>query len=175
MTRSRQQPDTPDLADLTVNCTVLAALLNVSVRRVHQLAAAGTIPAPVAHRYGVVASVQSYITYLQTIVAQQGSGSSNADLKAARVALLQTQKKNADLRFKTASGKMLPVEDAEVLMQEAAAIFAGQKRSMGSRLAGKLAGMADPKQILALLNRENDKILRGVSDKFASGAKPVCR
>ena len=171
MTRLRKNPDTPDLADLTVNCTMLAALLNISVRRVHQLAAAGTIPAPVAHRYGVVACVQAYVAFLQAIVQQQGSGSSSADLKAARVQLLQVQKKNADLRFQQASGKMLPVDDVEALMLEVAAAFAGQKRSMGSRLAGRLAGMSDPKRILALLNAENDKILRGVSEKFAIGAK----
>lgn len=61
----------------------------------------------------------------------------------------------------------LSLTDVEALLSEAAAIFMGQKRSMGSRLAGQLASMSDPKAILALLNSENDAILRDTADKFS--------
>jgi len=37
---------------------------------------------------------------------------------------------------------------------------------MGSRLAGQLASMSEPKAILKLLNAENDRILTAVSEKF---------
>jgi len=37
---------------------------------------------------------------------------------------------------------------------------------MGSRLAGELAGLSDPKSILKLLNSENDKILSELSKKL---------
>jgi hypothetical protein len=39
---------------------------------------------------------------------------------------------------------------------------------MGSRLAGTLTGMSDPKAILKLLNSENDKILLELSKKLNS-------
>ena len=37
---------------------------------------------------------------------------------------------------------------------------------MGSRRAGQLASMSDPKAILRLFNAENDRILTAVSEKF---------
>jgi hypothetical protein len=80
--------------------------------------------------------------------------------------LLKAQKRASDLAYDERAGKLLSIGDAEALMLEAAASFAGQKRSMGSRLAGQLAGMSDPKQILALLNKENDAILRTVAEVF---------
>lgn len=39
---------------------------------------------------------------------------------------------------------------------------------MGSRLAGQLAGMNNPKEILKLLNAENDAILSELSKKLSS-------
>jgi len=63
---------------------------------------------------------------------------------------------------------MLNIDDVEAIIIEGAAVFAGQKRSMGSRLDGKLANIHDSKTILKLLNAENDGILEGVADKFQS-------
>ena len=65
-------------------------------------------------------------------------------------------------------GEYLLLDDVEALLIEGAATFAGQKRSMGSRLAGKLASMTNPKAILKLLNAENDRILESVADKFSA-------
>lgn len=65
-------------------------------------------------------------------------------------------------------GEYLQLDDVEALMMEAAATFSGQKRSMGSRLAGQLASMSDPKTILKLLNSENDKILSALSKKLST-------
>lgn len=82
--------------------------------------------------------------------------------------MLEVQKRNAELAYQQKSAELLPIDVVESLFMEAAAIFVGQKRSMGSRLAGKLAGMSDPQPILKLLNTENDKILAGVADKFSA-------
>jgi hypothetical protein len=167
MTRARKKPDTPDLSTVTVNSTALAGVLGISQRRVHQLAADGIIPKPDAYQYNLVESVRGYTGFLRAIVERQGSGTSNEALKAARVALLKSQKRAADLAYQEKAGKLLSVDDVEQLMLEAAATFAGQKRSMGSRLAGQLAGMTDPKAIMNLLNHENDAILRNVSKQFS--------
>jgi len=39
---------------------------------------------------------------------------------------------------------------------------------MGSRLAGQLAGMSNPQEILKLLNSENDKILSALSKNLGA-------
>jgi hypothetical protein len=171
MTRTRRTPDIPALDGVTLNSTALATLLGISRRRVQQLAQDSIIPAPTGYQYDVTESVLGYITFLQKAVEMQGSGSSNEALKAARVALLKSQKRAADLAYQEKAGKLLPIDDVEALILEATAAYVGQRRSMGSRLAGELAGMSDPKTILAVLNQENDAILRTLSNTFGEYAK----
>ena len=154
----------------TCSAAELARLFDCSVVRVHKLVADGIIPKLGPGQFDKDACTTALILHMRQTIRQQGTGWSNADLKQSRVEYLAVQKKNAELKFQQASGKLLPIDDAEAMMLEIAAIFAGQKRSMGSRLAGKLAGMNDPKRILALLNRENDAILKNVSAKFSETA-----
>jgi len=105
---------------------------------------------------------QGDIAYQRRNAQQQGSGSGE-DLKRSRSELLKVQKKNAELAYRKQMGELLEFDEVETVVCEGAAIFTGQKRSIGSRLAGTLAGMSDPKAILKLLNSENDKILLELS------------
>jgi len=91
-----------------------------------------------------------------------------APLSEERRRLVAAQAEKAEIETAQRKGELLELNDVETLLIEGAAVFAGQKRSMGSRLAGKLAGMDDPKAILKLLNSENDRILQNVADKFSA-------
>jgi len=110
----------------------------------------------------------AYVMFQRKNMEQQGSGSSNAELKTARVELLQAQKKAADLALRQKTGQLLEADEVRAIANAGTAVFVGQKRSMGSRLAGTLAGMDNPKEILKLLNSENDKILSALSIKLNS-------
>jgi phage terminase Nu1 subunit (DNA packaging protein) len=165
------RPKKPDLPDVPVNSAALAWVLNVTRRRVQQLVKEELLPAPVRYKYELIGCVMAYARYQRKTIEQQGSGSSNADLKKARVALLRAQKKSADLAYKQKIGQLIEMEDLQAVVNEGTAIFVGQKRSMGSRLAGKLAGMTDPTAILKLLNSENDKILAATADKLHALSK----
>ena len=112
--------------------------------------------------------VMAYVMFQRKNMEQQGSGSSNAELKTARVELLQAQKKAADLALRQKTGQLLEADEVRAIANAGTAVFVGQKRSMGSRLAGTLAGMDNPKEILKLLNSENDKILSALSIKLNS-------
>jgi len=147
--------------------TDLAELFDVSTQRIHQMVKEGTLFKASPGKYDRDANITAYCRRLRDAVRQQGSGSSNATLKASRVELLEVQKKNAELAYLEKTGQMLKIDDVEAIIIEGAATFAGQKRSMGSRLAGKLASMTDPTAILKLLNAENDAILRNTSAKFS--------
>ena len=81
---------------------------------------------------------------------------------------MKAQKRNADFAYRKQIGELLDIEDVQTVVNEGAAIFTGQKRSMGSRLAGQLAGMRDPVAILKLLNSENDAILLELSKKLSA-------
>jgi len=144
----------------------IAKLFDLTERRVQQLAKDNVIPKGIDGKYDLIGCVRGYVVFLRKTVEQQGSGSSNATLKASRVELLEVQKKNAELAYQQKTGQLLLVADVEAVMMEAAAIFTGQKRALGSRLSSKLASMTDPKAILKLLNSENDKILANTADKF---------
>lgn len=146
--------------------STIAKLFDLTERRIQQLAHDNVIPKPIDRKYDLIGCVRGYVTFLRRSVEQQGSGSSNIELKQSRVELLGMQKKNAELAYQQKTGQLLLVADVEAVMMEAAAIFTGQKRALGSRLSSKLASMTDPKAILKLLNSENDKILANTADKF---------
>ena len=146
--------------------TTIAKLFDLTERRVQQLAKDNVIPKPVGGKYDLIGCVRGYVTFLRKSVEQQGSGSSNADLKQSRTDLLKMQQKNAELAYQQKTGAMIPIDVLQATVNEGTAIFVGQKRSMGSRLAGKLAGMTDPTKILKLLISENDKILAATSKKL---------
>ena len=155
--------------------TTIAKLFDLTERRVQQLAKDNVIPKPVGGKYDLIGCVRGYVTFLRKSVEQQGSGTSNADLKQSRTDLLKMQQKNAELAYQQKTGELIPVQDLQDVVNEGTAIFVGQKRSMGSRLAGKLAGMTDPTKILKLLNSENDKILNATADKLHSLSRGVVK
>jgi phage terminase Nu1 subunit (DNA packaging protein) len=159
---------TTQIPEVLVNAAVLAEVLNLTRRRISQLVAEQVLPAPVNHKYDALRCAQRYIAYQRKNAEQQSGDSSTADLKKSRSELLRAQKRNADLAYQQKTGELIPIEDLQIVVNEGTAVFTGLKRSMGSRLAGQLAGMSDPKQILRLLNKENDAILLELSKKLGA-------
>ena len=155
------------IPQVLTNSAVVAEVLGVSRRRVSQLVVEGVLPAPVAHRYDALRCGQRYIAYQRRNSERQG-GSNTEDLKKSRADLLKAQKRNADLAYRKQIGELLDIEDVQTVVNEGAAIFVGQKRAMGSRLAGQLAGMTNPTAIMKLLNKENDAILLELSKKLSA-------
>jgi hypothetical protein len=159
---------TTQIPEVLVNAAVVAEVLNLTRRRISQLVQEQVLPAPVNHKYDALKCAARYIKYQRKNADQQGGDSSTADLKKARSELLQAQKKHSDLAYQQKIGALVPLDDLQAVVNEGTAIFVGLKRSMGSRLAGELANMSDPKQILRLLNKENDAILLQLSKKLGS-------
>jgi hypothetical protein len=154
------------IPQVLTNCQVVAEVLGVTRRRVSQLVQEQVLPAPVNHRYDLVKCAAIYIKFQRRNSEQQGGDSSTAELKKSRAALLRVQKRTAEVAYRKQMGELLELDEVQAVVNEGAAVFAGQKRSMGSRLAGTLAGMSDPKEILRLLNSENDAILLELSKKL---------
>ena len=144
----------------------LSQLFDCSVMRISQLVKAGVLVKLARGQFDKDANTTAMIRHMRQTIRQQGSETSHANLKTKRAEYLDLQKKKAELDIAAKIGAVLPIDDVEAMFLEAAAIFSGQRRSMGSRLAGKLAGMHDPRAILALLNRENDGILKQTAAGF---------
>ena len=111
-----------------VSGTTLARLLNLSERRVYQLAEAGVIPKGGRGSYPLVPAVQGYVKYLQDKVT--GGGGSAAGLAAERARLARAQANKVERQNKEAERELLP---AVVLAQ-----VIGQT---GARVAGILDGI----------------------------------
>jgi hypothetical protein len=159
---------TTQIPEVPVSVAVVAEVLNLTRRRISQLVAEQVLPAPLNHKYDALRCAQRYIAYQRKNADQQGGDSSTADLKKSRADLLRSQKRNADLAYQQKIGQLIEIEDLQEVVNAGTAVFTGQRRSMGSRLAGQLAGMSDPTAILKLLNRENDRILLELSKKLGA-------
>ena len=166
--RTMAHGKTTQIPEVLVNAAVLAEVLTLTRRRVSQLVTEQVLPAPVAHKYDALKCAAAYIRFQRRSLEQQGGDSSTADLKKSRAELLKVQKKNAELAYRQKMGELLEFDEVEAVVCEGTAVFMGQKRSMGSRLAGQLASMTDPKSILKLLNAENDAILLELSKKLSA-------
>lgn len=157
-----------------VSAQALAKLFDLTDRRIHQLAKMEVIPKPVNKRYDLIASVRGYVKFLRKSVADQGSGSSNEPLKKSRIALLETQRKKAELDLAVRAGELVPIDSMQEVVNASAAVYSGQLRSMGSRIASKVAGLSNAREIADLLRSENEKILAAVAVEFdaLAGTEP---
>jgi hypothetical protein len=92
--------------------SAIATLLNLSPRRVQQLAQAGEIPAPRKGHYALVPTTQGYARYLQRLVAARN------DTVSAHTAEIQKQRAEKLKREnKLARDELIPRRDVAVGIQ----------------------------------------------------------
>jgi len=148
-----------------MNKAAFAALVGRSPRQVSNWIAEG-MPATGTGRKGAPLRIDppAAIQWLLNRAEHKNA----APLSEERRRLVAAQAEKAEIETAQRKGELLELDDVEAMILEGAAVFAGQKRSMGSRLAGQLAGMTNPTAILKLLNSENDKILLELSKKLSA-------
>lgn len=125
------------------------------------------LPVQAAGRKGVALEIDT-AQAIRWLLGKRGDGGGGrqTELAQERKRLVAAQADNAEFEREVKRGNYLRTDEVESIVCEGVAVFTGQKRSMGSRLAGTLAGMNDPKAILKLLNTENDAILSELSKKL---------
>lgn len=124
----------PTLPKCSVN--TIAKLLNITERRVQQLAKEGVIPKPIKGEYDLVGSVQGYVTYLQEKVK-------GADIAASRRTFEQERIRKIRMENDEREGRLLQFDDVKNALNEMMVLLRGQLESIPGRVASELAGVSD--------------------------------
>lgn len=154
-----------------VSVHVLASLLNLTPRRVQQLATADIIPKPERGKYDVKGSIQGYVKFLQEKAFSKAVR--ETDLRAESIRLKKAQADKAELEAAVASGDYLPLEEVADFINEIAVIYATQLNALGGRLANELSGIANPAEIRRRLLEESIRIRQITSDKLTGYAVSI--
>lgn len=111
---------------------VIARLLNITERRLQQLAKEGIVPKASRGRYPLAGCVRGYVTYLQDLAEQ----SRKVERDGVRSTLLQEQTKKLQIENAEAEGRLVSVEEVHTVLTEVATIYASQLDGLAGRLAG---------------------------------------
>ena len=128
---------------------IIAKLLNLSERRVQQLAHQGIIPKAIKAKYELIPSIQGYIDYLKKKVAEKDI-SQNAALEA-KVRLIKAHATRHEMATETLNKNLLPAKLVESswsnLILRCRAVLLG----IPNRLANQIVAINDPKEIAQIL------------------------
>lgn len=132
----------------------LAALLNVDVRTIRNLATAGTITRIDRNQYPLAESVRS-------IIAAAKKSSKSSALEREQTAIMAGKRKMLELRIAQEEGRLIEVSEAEGVLDEIIGTFRAGLDALPARITRDVALR---KQIRA----EADAMLLAASEKFAA-------
>lgn len=161
----------------------IAQLFGVSVRRIQQLVQEGvisTVKTSQGTRFELEQTIQKYIKYLSDKAYGKSKSETEAKLKEqklrAEVALKESQGELHKLRTEIAAGNYISVEEVKADYSRFFVVFKNFALSVPSKMAGRLAGFADPVEVREIendLQKEIKKLLNGfVSRAVVEEEKP---
>ena len=128
--------------------TEIGRLLGVTARRIHQLAAEGTLPKPAARgAFQVADCVKAFVAYV----------SGREEPARARLARLRADLMELELRRK--AGELVEVKAVRAALSAKARQVRTSLEGLTSRLAGELAAESDQVAAGQVLRREFDRVL----------------
>ena len=133
----------------------VARVLDLSERRVQQLAREGTIPRAKHGQYDLIACVQCYIRHLRAVAAGHTSKDGDLDLTAERARLAREQADAQALKNAQQRGELIPRERFQPAFGTILSVFQSRMRSVPSRVA----------QVLPHLRREEIVRLQELHDE----------
>lgn len=152
-----------------VSCSTLAKLLNLTERRIRQLADQGIVIRSGRNQYAVAASVQRYTAYLSN--AGRG-GSREADtLSGERLRLMTGRASLVELDRDERAGRLLSAEEVEARWIGAVSIARSRVLAIPSKMAPRLAGLSSAAKIRAALETEFLAALSGLPSEEVDDAK----
>ena len=118
---------------LLYKVAVIARFLNLTERRVQQLARDGIIPKPEKGKYDLVGCVQGYIGYLQARAFGKDTGT--VDMYAERGRLLRLQADRAQMELDMMRARLISADEAEELWASLLATFRARMLAVPTRAA----------------------------------------
>ena len=143
--------------DLTVTSTQLSEILELSVRRIQQLAKSGTLPKQEKrNRYKLVESIQGYIKYLRGQVVH---GDAPQDLKEAKLRQEKARAEILELEALQKNGELQHQDDIEKVWNSIAVLIKTKLLALSSRVSADVYGATSLVQVRARIDEEVDLIL----------------
>lgn len=154
-----------------VEAKTIAALFGVTVRRIQQLTQDGIIQTEQVgkkRRYDLLATVRSYISYLQDRVNSRGGGTQeDTDNESRKLRadadLKETKARIAELEYDEIQGRMHRSEDVEAMTNDLVFAVRGMLLALPGRLAIDLAAIDKPMEISNRIRAEVNAILTELS------------
>ncbi len=137
---------------VTYKVGLIARLLNISERRVQQLAKDGIIPKPSHGKYDLIPCVQGYIKYLQNCITGNQTAAIDSNLERAR--LLKAKADKTEIEVNTLKGRLIATDEMERMWCAMLAAFRAKMLALPSKSA----------QLVAPLNNHHD-IRRVLTDQ----------
>ncbi len=124
---------------------VIARFLNLTERRVQQLARDGIIPKPEKGKYDLVRCVQQYVQYLQD--RAYGSGVSAQDTHHERARLIKAQADKTELEVATMRNQLVAIESVETDWLQHISACRMRLLALPTKTAFQIAVMQEPAAI----------------------------
>jgi phage terminase Nu1 subunit (DNA packaging protein) len=123
----------------------LAKLLNLTERRVQQLAKEGVIPRAERGKYELAGAVRGYIAYLQE--RAEGRQVETRDAHAERTRLIKAQADKTELEVDERKGALIPAERVIEAWEQLVSAFRARVLALPSKLVPRLASLNAVTQI----------------------------
>ena len=149
---------------LSVKGPIAAAVLRLSARHFYRLVREQVIPRD-GRLFDLMKVVPAYLRY------QADGGAGTSEMAAARLKLIQSQRRALDQRTRRESGKLVERAEVSRICSAAVVVFAASVDGMPGRLAGELAAIDQPAKLHEVLADEARRIRNTAADeleKFAA-------
>jgi phage terminase Nu1 subunit (DNA packaging protein) len=147
--------------EIMFSASSLASTLNVTVRRVQQLAEEGVVIKDARGKYRAIESIQRYIRYLQE---REGLNQEGIDFNREKALHEKTKRELAELDLAVRKGELHRGEDVRMVMTDMLTAFRAKILAIPTKLAPQLVGKADLAQITSIITAELHEALKELSD-----------
>lgn len=144
-------------ADLTVNSKQLSDILNLSARRIQQLAKSGVLP-PTEKRnqYKLVECIQGYVKYLR---GQAIHGDAPSDLREAKLRQEKARAEILELEALKLNGELQHQDDVEKVWTSIAILIKTRLLALSSRVATEVYSAKNLIDVRSKIDAEVNLIL----------------
>ena len=157
---------TTDISAITVNSATLEKILQVSDRRIRQLAEENIIARVSKGRYRLMESISNYILTLKVSMEVGNSQSVDGELNLDEEKAIHERVKRhiSELKLKTMQGELHKSEDVERVMTDMLISIKSKLLSMPSKLAPMLVARNDIDFIKRTISTEVLEVLNELKD-----------
>jgi hypothetical protein len=134
-------------------------VLDITARRVQQLADDGVLPRAGRGKYLLIPCVQGYIKYWRDRAEGRGVEAGDGALYKARTRKTQAEALLAELDLAEAEGRLIPLDMHEDLVRKLCELLAAKCKSLGQYIGDVQLATTDV-DAAALLERITDELLR---------------